>query len=409
MIKLLRNILLVVLLLMYIYEFNFTAFGLPTLLTSRRLAVLLSIIWAFIIKNNKGSGMYMNDSFIQIRKFTRINLLLLIYSFILIFAIGKGQGVHISDCIIRVLIFGVLPIYTFTRILKSIDELMKVLIYIGILQTIVIILGLANPVFGDVVYNTFVQEGAPDYRYGYAGGIACITAPGLIRYSTSLIACLFFIIKKQAYFYVILYAVLAFVGVMIARTGLLFAVLGLVFLIFVEIKTNHPKMIMALLVTACILIVFGAAIADYIGVFNLFDFHRLNDLFTEGAGNQFFDLYYSGEDTYIPPLSTDTLLGIGITSGQSANGIKINADGGFVRIYASLGLVLCLIFYISFYTSLLHICKRIKTPIYKYVMFFFMLLFVLAEYKEFTIYEQYMVCLFFTMSILIENKEYASL
>ena len=107
-----------ILLFLYIYEFNFVYFGLPTFLTSRRLAVL---ILAFIALTKSLTDQAKNlrieipprESSNSIFRIAVLQLFLLVYVLLIYLFIGKGTGEMVSNSIIRLLLFGIIPIFLF--------------------------------------------------------------------------------------------------------------------------------------------------------------------------------------------------------------------------------------------------------------------------------------------------------
>lgn len=141
---------------------------------------------------------------------------------------------------------------------------------------------------------------------------------------------------------------------------------------------------------------------------DLFNFKRLTNLFENGAKSEFFDGYFYGGDTKVPAISFDTLIGIGITSGTSASGIEINVDGGFARTYASLGIIVAFFYYLTLFSQLYKIIKITKNQILKTTITFFIAIIIIGEFKEFTLFQQYMYCIFFTL-LALNKKSYSSI
>lgn len=398
-----RLIFLALLLLMYIYEFTFSTYGFPTYVTSRRVAVIVAICYLVVVHNRKK---YVSKNLLQsLKVFFQINILLLMYSSLLIFIIGAGTGSHITIFIIQMILFGILPVYLFANIFNCIEELASALLIVGVVQAVVTIVGLVNVDFGNYIYDTFVIAGAPDHRLnGYVGGIACITAPGFFHFSLSLIACLYFVLNRKAFIYIPLYLLLSFVGVMYARTGLVISIGGLFFIYYVKSEVNDKKSLIGLTSILFGFILIGIYLFQMLNFDEIFDFKRLQNLFEDGPFASFFDGYYHGETTKIPPLSLEMFMGIGITSGISSSGIQINADGGFVRLYSAWGIIFSVLFYYYFFKSLYMINKRnIENRLARLLIYFFIFVILMAEYKEFMIYEQCLVCMFY-LFVILENR-----
>lgn len=401
------NIFMTLLMFLYIYEFNFSVFSLPTLLTSRRIAVVILVFYTFFIKRGE-SRINLLSSVKLINKYIFFLTGLLIFGCFLIVFIGRGTGTHITDCLIRLLLFGIVPIYCFSRVFSNVDEFMRVILYATLIQAIIIVICLINPVWSLALDNVFVVEDqavrVERYRLGYAGGLACITAPGCLRFSMGLIACLYFCLKKKTLIYMVLFFFLGFVATMIARTGLFLSSVGLLILIWQSMRFDHVsslKMILIILVTSFLLIFF----MKYIDITEYFGFDRLLDLFYGTGGKDFKEGYFNGNDTSYPSLSDNLFVGNGIISGIGDDGVRVNVDGGYIRVFSALGFSCCLIFYLvtfGFLIKLMHCCQN-KTL--QNTLLYFILIILLGEFKEFTLFEQYMLCLFGSMAVICQESQ----
>jgi hypothetical protein len=399
------------LMFLYIYEFNFSAFGLPTLITSRRVAVF-ALLFIVILRNMfTGHPLFPRvfDRGVVYKSYRSILILhifLFLYAAFLIFTWGRGVGENIFDFIIKFLLFGMLAVWGFVQLFDSLEDLMRVLLSCTILQSVVILYCVVHPSMGELIDMIFVQEGALDHRSGYAGGIACITAPGLFRFTMGMIASAYFVIKKKSSLYLILYLFLTFIGSMIARTGLFIGLLGLI-VILVNYSSQHKTSRVILTVFGTfIIIIIGAYIFRQTNFLELFEFERMKDLLAGDGGGAFFHGYFAGETTAVPPLSWETIVGTGMTSGISGNGNKVNVDGGYLRLYVAYGLVLAIYFYIFMFRRLIKVNRHFVDPDIRNLFLFFTGIVILGEYKEFTIYEQYILCVYFVIAFLAEKTHY---
>ena len=76
----------VIIMFLYIYEFNLSVFGLPTFLTTRRTVVFLLLVWFFMSKqrNNEFNVFKGTEIGNRIKKISKMQIFLLFYSFFLI-------------------------------------------------------------------------------------------------------------------------------------------------------------------------------------------------------------------------------------------------------------------------------------------------------------------------------------
>lgn len=399
----------VLFLFFYIYEFNFEVFSLPTFITSRRVVVILVIVFLMVrsVIKNGGTSIVLSideSSGSICKKQLILQIVLLVYSVLLIIAIGSGDGEKITADIIKYICFSIVPIYFFCRFFTNLQQLMATLVVVTCIQTVIIIFCLLSPTFAYLLDHTFASGETLEYitshRAMYAGGLACITAPGAFKYSLGIIACVYFILEQKKNIYFIPFFAFSVVIVMIARTGLIVAALGLFVILIESIKEkNLPCFLrrgasIAAIVCVCIALFY---IFD-LDVFFMTRLKRLILLFQNGAKKEFFDYYFSGENIgnkYVK-INRETFWGIGVTSGVAGNGVEVNVDGGFLRLLAALGVPMCIVFYLSFLSFIFRIHRKVTTIGVKHTMLLFVLVLLAAEFKEYTIYSQYMPCILFT-------------
>ena len=387
----------------YIYEFNFDAFGLSTYLTSRRVSVFILIILAFF----SGKKFFWPQGIAKKTLNTVIwfHVFLFIYSLVLLALVGRGTGSHVSDSILRLFLFGILPVFCFLQLFDSVEEFLYVVLIATLVQAGFILASLANPAFGEMLDITFSSGDNTEYlmghRSGYAGGIACITAPGCLRFSMGVVAAFYFAIKRNAFIPLLVFIVLSIIGTMVARTGMFIGLIGLIIISIRQGANNFFKYILIVILAFLAFLFFN----NQIDIIEYFDFHRLEDLLFGTGGTDFVEGYFSGESTHIPPLTAEMVLyGTGIDSGVSGTGIQVNVDGGFLRLYAAYGLIICVLFYFVMFKCFLKNAYGTKDNIIKTTLLFFIIVILIGEMKEYTIYQQYMVGLFFTCSALVNKS-----
>lgn len=131
-------------------------------------------------------------------------------------------------------------------------------------------------------------------------------------------------------------------------------------------------------------------------------FWRLQTLLDQWTG-AFFDAYFKGQSTLIPPLSLETLVGTGIWSGKSGSGLTINADGRYFRTYFALGLVGALLYYLSLLTIILQGFKKVQGN-NRIVVVLFVLFIVMGEFKEPLLFDWYYQTMFFIATHLFSKS-----
>ena len=411
-----NNIISTILLFFYIYEFNFQVFGFPTFITSRRVSVLLFVVLLAcrsIVKHNGKLRIVPTGGCVAscIRTHAILQFVMLVYSCMLIFIIGTGEGESIVIDIVQYLLFSIFPIVLFYSYYDNLDCFMNAILFVTIIQTIIIIICLWSSDFAYALDHTFATGETLEYitshRDEYAGGLACITAPGAFKYSLGLIACVYFSLKKKKTRYLIAYFAFSVVITMIARTGFFIALIGLLVILVGTGRSRKGGSSFKVLLSAALILLVAVFALYMLDLQAFFDsrYQRLFALFENGLRAEFLDYYFSGENignVYVA-INSETFWGIGITSGTSGNGVTVNVDGGFLRLIAALGVPMAVIFYVSFAFVLYRLQRNIGSKLHKSTMLFFIIVLLMAEFKEYTIYAQYMPCILFTSYALGEK------
>lgn len=344
------------------------------------------------------------------RSFKRLfwfQVVLLVYVLILIVIIGMGEGQHIINNIINLILFSFIPIVSFTIIFIDIHSFFKAIIWVTFLQTLAIWLCMLNPSFSQLIDYLFPPSEfavESDLREGYSGGIACIAAPGVFKYGLGILACLYFIlVEERTRFYYIL-ILFGFTSILVARTGLFIFLSS--FLVIFFYKFNPKK----LKLSKILLFLLGTILVILIGYYSFNTsfirdrLWRMQVLFELGAQAVFFKPYLEGSTTIIPPLSTETLIGTGIIYGKSGNGIEVVVDGGYIKLYVAYGLVIAFFFYLFLYLQMYRISRNIKLKPLSYLFFILLIYIIIAEFKEFIIYDMYMICFFYVSAFLYSKS-----
>lgn len=393
----------------YLYQSSLEFLGLPKFLHSSRISSIVFVLAALfiVLAKNSQHSIKVPITMRSLKSIIILNISLLIYMFALSTTLGRGEGSTMIEPIISLFIFGFVPMWAFSKIFRSLDEFMTILIITTIAQTIIIWLSIINPQLSVIIDNTFnVSEWYQSHRSGYAGGIGCITSQGVVRYAIGFIACLYKFNKKSSNSYLILYIIFLITASMISRTGLLVGFIGFFFFLNIE---SHPSKSTIIWIGLTILVAYF--IASYFLTNNIYllekYFSRYELLEGNGLKKWFIDYYFGDEaGNIIPPISIETIIGTSITSGTSGNGIIVNADGGFIRLYVAFGLPLAIFFYYFVFKQLGYVIKRTFDPIDKKILFLFSILLIIGEFKEFYLYTIFPIPIFYLISILSERDRY---
>lgn len=400
--------------ILFMIVFNNVLFKSLSFLSTERLAVVLLFFAVAVIFSKKVSFNSSNSINRTAIKIVRFQIFLFAYTCVILLVRGRGTGESLIEVIANFLIFGGSLYILLTLFFDDANQLIDSLFIIVFFQCVVIALCLFSHDFGSFVDNVFNQNSFFNYPIkrieGYAAGIACITSTGAMGLSLGLIACVYKIIhKRNILFYSIMYLVFSFVMTAVARTGLVLSLVGIVVLfissIFIKNKSFLKvffSLLLALGLVACFIYLTGL----YSQLPSIF--HRLLRIKENGLYDAFFADYYYHDTTYIPELNWNTIWGIGIVSGVSGDGIRINADGGFFRAYAAMGLLLAIMHYLVLLVTALLSAYYIKDKRKRIVAYLLIVFLIVGEYKEPFIYSRYMLVIFLVFCFLCVrmNKKY---
>lgn len=345
-----------------------------------------------------------------------MQVVLLVYSSVLILLLGAGNGALFAEESFFFLLFVPLIYLGLTKLIRSLDEFMSLLLVITLLQCAIILLGMVFSPVADLIDNSVFNQGITHMggysemrKMGYPGGIACIAAKGSLQLSLGLISCFYFIVTRSAnWIHYICYIFITLVMTAVARTGLMLSAVGIMVFIFTQrsgkLKIRKDAVIAFLFIFALLILVLLLLTQPSFNNFVKEQFVRLEALFDKGIWDSFLKFYFYGSDTVIPPLSWETFIGTGILSGVSGNGIEINADGAFFKMYAAVGPIFTIIFYVCLFRNMLKSIRSFEDRRLRSVGWLFVWFMAIGEFKELFFYTRYMILLFYVFAFLANNK-----
>lgn len=410
-------IVLTPLLFSFIYQYSLGFIGLPEVFHSNRIASIGLIIVALflaVVSPRKGKSLKKCGITPPYSRFVIAILGLTLFSFFQYEFIGKDEGIHLFECMLNILIFTLPTTWAVFYIFKDIDDFMVVLLLVGIIQSIVIILCILNPQIAtaiDITFNKNFIDFTNEHRVFYAGGIGCITSTGVIRYSTCLIPCVYFYLKRRNGLFIILFLVLAIIASMIARTGVVYGFVALLFMMKgnTDIKLHSSSIKIFAIVGLAVFLFFAFTPQSFREQFSD-KFSRLLSLKEQGARHGFFEGYFRGEDTVIPPLELETILGTGMVTGKSGNRYEVHVDGGPLRMYGALGLPLVILVYFVFLRHMMSVCRHTnKSLLNRRILWLLFLFILIGDFKEFTLFQVWPFCLFYALSHLTVYEKQISI
>lgn len=395
-----------ILMFLYLYQFSMTIFGLPAQWHSTRIGAIGIIIYGILMSignNNKLSNCPIAHK--SLSGYLKLIGFLFVYSFIQFEMIGKIEGIHLLEMIMNIVLFTIPVIWALNKIFDDLDSFLEVLILVGIVQSVFIVVCLANESFAlalDMAVNNMESEthNANQLRYGYAGGVGCITAPGMIRFSTGLFAAAYLYVKRGSLTILCIFILFAILNSMISRTGLLFDLLCIGYVIICTLKKRNIIKFTFPLSLICIVLLFVVSTGKY-DTFLSERYQRFRNLKENGVNEDFFSGYFGGD---VPPLTMETLFGVGVTSGVSGNGYVVRTDGGPLRIYSAVGLITAIFIYVYIFKMMKHNFQIASNLSDKRFLWLIFILYILADYKEITYFIVWPMTIYFQLIFLMERK-----
>lgn len=314
-----------------------------------------------------------------------------------------------------------LPVFYVTGkcIVNNLKELMLVLYLCGIIQSIIIIVAKFFPIinlgllilFPDGAFESETRGGVDQLvMEGYNVGFGVITSAGCLRVAISQIGSLYFLIHSKngkQFFHLILYLLITISTSLLARTGLLISMAGLFCVVFVKIKQGGGRALKFILLISTVVVLGIVALNHYFTIEFLEEtFQRFIFLFENGAHDSYFRGYLGeGGDNAIPPISPETIIGLGITYGTSGTGIRTITDGGFMRNYSAMGLIVAIINYIIIFNYFRKSYNCFRTLENKALILFMFSIFLIGEFKETFIYYMFSMCFIFLIFYFMEKQD----
>lgn len=411
---LLHKLLLSILLFAFIYTFQLP--GLPRGVLSYRVVLILLFVYAVFFKQNSSIGRTQISAEI-VKGYVSWNVFLTIYVIMILTVFGHaGVGSHEStnDYVNMVI---VLPLFYYAgrRIFKSLDDFMWVMCAVGLIQSFIIIAGTMSPAINAALTlinsdSSFAEDERMEYMMasGYHLGFKCFTSLGSLQMAISQIAAWYFIERKNNLYAFLAFLVISFSSALVSRTGLLIAVVCIVFVFLGNNKKSKKIIVLGSILSVLAVVLLNAMSVINISEFVEVNFNRFKVLFENGIYDSYLKVYLgndSANKNYIPPISIYTILGLGITNGVSGTGIRVAADGAFLRNYAAMGLIVVTINYLLLYSFFRKIKKKSKLRFHRLQITLIGIVWFIGEFKEYFTYQIYFMCLAMLIFSFIENCE----
>ena len=98
-------------------------------------------------------------------------------------------------------------------------------------------------------------------------------------------------------------------------------------------------------------------------------------------------------------------MGVGVTSGISANGYRVNVDGGPLRQYSAIGILGCILFYFFVMRNQVKTISLLRNKNNRHILWLLFLCLFISEWKEVTYMALWPLMFFFFISYLLQVEE----
>lgn len=355
----------------------------------------------------------------MVRTYWFWNVFILVYVSCILQIYGSGDGITPLNGYKQMLI--ILPLFfIFGRLVfQNLEELMKTL-YVGvIIQSLIILLALFIPalqlflfmLIPEGSYNTDFFGGVDVMNQsGYHIGLGVFTSAGSLKMAIGQIGACYFLIKSRGpklFYHLVLYLLIAISTSMVARTGLIVSLVGLLCVFWVKRRQSGVRALKFVFLILTVPLISYFVITEFLPSSFLGDtFQRIINTAEDGIYDSWI-IGYTGESGHnsIPPISPETIIGLGITYGVSGTGITTITDGGFLRNYSAMGLIVAIINYLIIGCFFIKQFKAVKTYEHKGVILFMLFVLLIGEFKEYFIYFVSPMCFFFLIFSMMESEE----
>lgn len=285
-------------------------------------------------------------------------------------------------------LFLYVPVFALYCVIEFKNAKSFFLVYAGcfILQAIVVYMALMDTSFRLLLYELFYTG---DDRFAKSiidgtriMGIALHSSTGSIICSTSVVLLTYCYLKKQIntlYYYTLLIIFIS-TTMFIGRTGVLIEIICFVYAIVAGKRGNKiGKLLLAVLTSLIVTFIItnllsksesafgGEAMKKWISA--AFD--------SESQKNTMDDIMRR-----LPPLNSEFIIGTSVMNGKTPAGTIFDTDSGYIMIYASLGIIGGIFYYIAnLYLYRIAGINRSEKQIYRYFILLIILSFAI-EYKE---------------------------
>ena len=404
----------------YIYSFQIP--GMPHGVIYYRVALVLMFAYACISSNMHAVNFGNLRTSKMVKKYLGWNVFLLAYVGLILWSFGRGSGYSVLPSYINMFI--ILPLFFISSkyIFRNVEEVMTVL-YIGcIIQALIIIVATLNPSLETALKYLYLMSDSDVESVdniermvsgGYHMGFQCFTSQGVLKMAMGLMGACYFMMKSNGPKFVLHLLVYLFITVassLLARTGMFISLFCLLVVFLYKGKRGTKGLANSILIILMATVVVGYIVSNFSS--NSFlneNFGRYIGMFTNGLEETYFD-EWRGQgmgSNVVPPISYNTIIGLGIKNGVSGAGVETVVDGGFLINYSSMGLIMAIVNYLIVFLFFFKQHRFNSSHLYKSMILIMFIIFVIGEIKEHYLYQFYYISFMFLIFYLMEKEERA--
>ena len=362
---------------LFCFMYDFIFFLLPTpLLSSRKISFVIILVY-FVAKKYSVKPFFKNKDY---RGLLLLCLFCLFYVIFLNISI-HGNGINAIGTYVFFILYSFFSVFLFAGFFNwDFDKLLKALAIVTVFQATWCILTyyiwdirlLNETLF--VIDKDENVDFLSESRLRSIGGAGSSLSVCLALSSFSF---LYFIARgKKIIINTLSYLYCGFAILLTGTTGLIASITALALFFIFSLKNKKRGFGFILLIPIALVLLFyviGFALdADQFGRLT----EKLVGFYEDGLGNRTFEIL---KGQRVSGISEGTIIGTGLFRGRAAGGVCFH-DGGYIRNYFALGLVMVTIFYSILYFIMWRMIQ--KTKQYFSLLIIFLLIVMVIEYKE---------------------------
>lgn len=372
-----------------------------TFLSSRKIGLVVLVLY-YMVKGYS-LNLFLKDHLLK--NLIGLTCFCIVYSYILLY-INGGKGDPIFVWYVYFLLYSLIGSVLLAGFFDwDYEKLLKAIVLVTVLQAIWCILTFYNDEFrllNSALFKVSEDENIDFLDTQRLRSIGGAGAALSVRLALSSFSMLFLLLKRKN---ILLYGIpllLSFFAAFLAgTTGFLVCLVSIGVTIFLLFKGRKTGFIYATLIVLSLFFLYNKA-----GV--LFDdsqYNRLTEKIVSLIQNKENDSTVQAltKGQEVSGLTLSTLVGTGLSRGTVPSGEVCYHDGGYIRNYFGLGLIVALVFYFTLYRMMFKVSRGLSKPI-RLLLLTYIISCIIIEYKEPFIFS-YIPFFVFMILLLAERQQ----